>query len=126
MIPEIFIENWRVNVKWQTPVQVEQDLIISRALVCLYNDPYIADALVFRGGTALNKLFLKPPARYSEDIDFVQKRAEPIGVIINKIRELLEPWLGKPKWKITERGAKLIYQYQAIIRCQILTIDNKV
>lgn len=114
MIPEIFIENWRTNVKWQTPVQVEQDLIISRALVCLYSNPYIADTLVFRGGTALNKLFLKPPARYSEDIDFVQKRAEPVGVTINKIRELLEPWLGRPKWKITERGAKLIYQYQAI------------
>jgi len=114
MIPESFVERWRVNAKWQNPTQVEQDLIISRALVCLYNDPHVADSLVFRGGTALNKLFIKPPARYSEDIDFVQKRAEPIGSIIDRIRELLKPWLEAPKWKITERGAKLIYQYQAI------------
>ena len=74
MIPENFIEQWRNSVKWRTFSQVEQDLVISRALVDLYNDPYIKDTLVFRGGTALNKLFLKPPARYSEDIDFVQKK----------------------------------------------------
>ena len=49
MIPESFIENWRTHVKWQTPSMIEQDLVISRALVCLYNDPIIKDALVFRG-----------------------------------------------------------------------------
>lgn len=79
MIPENFIEQWQSSVKWRTLPQIEQDLVISRALVDLYNDPYIKNVLVFRGGTALNKLFLKPPARYSEDIDFVQKRPEPIG-----------------------------------------------
>lgn len=82
MIPENFIEQWQSSVKWRTLPQIEQDLVISRALVDLYNEPYIKDALVFRGGTALNKLFLKPPARYSEDIDFVQKRPEPIGQLI--------------------------------------------
>ncbi len=76
MIPENFIVAWRQHVKWQTLAQVEQDLIISRALIDLYNDAHIRDALVFRGGTALNKLFLTPGARYSEDIDFVQKREE--------------------------------------------------
>lgn len=114
MIPESFIENWRMHAKWQNTIQVEQDLVISRALVDLYNEPYIKDALVFRGGTALNKLFLKPPVRYSEDIDFVQKRPEPIGKTIDAIRVLLKPWLGDPKWKITERSAKLIYKYEAI------------
>ena len=82
MIPEIFIQAWRKNVEWQTPDQIEQDLIISRALVDLYNDPHVSEALVFRGGTALNKLFLKPPSRYSEDIDFVQKNSNPIGQTI--------------------------------------------
>ena len=114
MIPESFIENWRANAKWQTISMVEQDLIISRALVCLYNDPKIKDSLVFRGGTALHKLFIKPPARYSEDIDFVQRRPEPIGSTLEVIREILNPWLGNPKWKLTERCAKLIYQYQSI------------
>jgi len=114
MIPEIFIEDWRKSVKWQTPAQVEQDLVISRALVDLYNEPHIKNTLIFRGGTALNKLFINPPARYSEDIDFVQKNPGPIGQTINAIRDLLEPWLGVPKWKITQRGAKLIYKYESI------------
>lgn len=114
MIPESFIENWRANAKWQTLDMVEQDLVISRALVYLYNNPKIKESLVFRGGTALNKLFLKPAARYSEDIDFVQRNPEPIGSTIDVIRELLNPWLGEPKRKITERGAKLVYQYQTI------------
>ncbi|HJZ24104.1 MAG TPA: nucleotidyl transferase AbiEii/AbiGii toxin family protein, partial [Candidatus Babeliales bacterium] len=57
---------------------------------------------------------MQPPARYSEDIDFVQKRSEPIGSTTNAIRKLLEPWLGNPKWKVTERSAKLVYQYLAI------------
>lgn len=114
MIPNIFIQNWSGHVKWQTPAQVEQDLIISRALVDIYNDPHIKDALVFRGGTALNKLFINPPSRYSEDIDFVQKNADPIGHTINAIREVLKPWLGDPKWKITHRSAKLIYKYESV------------
>ena len=78
MIPENFIEQWGSAVKWRTLLQVEQDLVISRTLVDLYNEPYLKDALVFRGGTALNKLFLKPPARYSEDIDFVQINPDSI------------------------------------------------
>ena len=74
----------------------------------LYNEPRVSKALVFRGGTALNKLFLRPAARYSEDIDFVQKNADPIGQTIDAIREILKQWLGDPKWKITQRGAKVL------------------
>jgi len=114
MIPESFVERWRAKTKWQTLAMVEQDLVISRALICLYHDHTIKSSLIFRGGTALNKLFIRPSARYSEDIDFVQRRKEPIGDTINAIRKSLKPWLGEPKRKITARGAKLIYQYQAI------------
>jgi len=114
MIPENFIEAWRVHAKWQNAPQVEQDLVICKALVDLYNEPHIQNELVFRGGTALNKLFIKPAARYSEDIDFVQKRPQPIGKTIDILRELLKPWLGNPEWKITQRSAKLVYKYEAI------------
>lgn len=81
MISEIFIEQWRDKAPWQTLAMVEQDLIISRALIALYNQPKIRSSLAFRGGTALNKLFIQPPSRYSEDIDLVQLISEPIGVI---------------------------------------------
>lgn len=113
MIPDDFIESWRKTASWQMNEQIEQDLIISRALIDLYNNPHIKEALVFRGGTALNKLFINPPARYSEDIDFVQKNPDPIGQTIDTIRKLLKPWMGDPKWKITQRGAKLIYKYES-------------
>jgi len=114
MIPAIHIEKWRINAQWQTLNMVEQDLVISRALVDLYTNQQIKDSLVFRGGTALNKLFIKPPARYSEDLDFVQKQAGPIGSTFDAIRSILKPWLGEPVRKITERGAKLVYKYMAI------------
>ncbi len=114
MIPENFIRDWFSNARWQTLSMVEQDLIISRALICLYTNQHVKESLVFRGGTALNKLFIRPPARYSEDIDFVQVRPEPISPTMNAIRATLEPWLGEPKRKLTERSAKLIYTYQGI------------
>ena len=46
--------------------------LISRALVAIFAHPLLASSLAFRGGTALYKLHIKPPARYSEDIDLVQ------------------------------------------------------
>ena len=69
MIPRDYITQWRERAPWSEDFQVEQDLVISRALVALYSDPVLAEALAFRGGTALYKLYLTPPARYSEDID---------------------------------------------------------
>ncbi len=50
----------------------EQGVTTIRAIIELFRVPEIADVLVFRGGTALCKLYLDPPARYSEDIDLVQ------------------------------------------------------
>ena len=114
MIPQDFIEIWRKNAHWQNFAQVEQDLIISRALVDLYNEPRVNKELIFRGGTALNKLFLKPAVRYSEDIDLVQKNPGPIVKTIDLIRETLKPWLGDPKYKITQHSAKLLYKYETV------------
>lgn len=113
MIPEIFIEQWRSQVAWKSLAMVEQDLIISRAIIDLYNNQIIRESLVFRGGTALNKLYINPPARYSEDIDLVQIKAGPIGETLSAIRSALS-WLGEPKCKLTERSAKLIYRYTAV------------
>lgn len=69
MIPESYVEQWRLNAPWQTLAMIEQDLVISRALVELFKQEMVRSSLVFRGGTALNKLYLESPARYSEDID---------------------------------------------------------
>jgi len=37
MISESFIEQWHKKAPWQTLAMIEQDLIISRALVDIYN-----------------------------------------------------------------------------------------
>jgi len=50
---------WRNHVPWVSPAQVEQDLIISRALVDIYNHPLLKRELAFRGGTALQKCFFE-------------------------------------------------------------------
>jgi predicted nucleotidyltransferase component of viral defense system len=115
MIPELIIQAWRnSHAPWNSLTMAEQDLIISRALVNLYQQAEIKENLVFRGGTALNKIYIQPPARYSEDLDFVQIKSAPIGSIITAIRNALDHWLGEPKRKLTERSAKLIYRYQSI------------
>lgn len=59
----------------------------SRALVELFSRPAIANALAFRGGTALYKLHLRPAARYSEDIDLVQTQEGGIGPVLDAIHE---------------------------------------
>ena len=69
MIPRDYITEWRAEAPWVQDFQVEQDLIISRAMVAIFSHPVLHDALALRGGTALYKLHLRPAARYSEDID---------------------------------------------------------
>src|SRR3990167_11360661 len=113
MIPLSAITQWRKEAPWLLQSQVEQDLVLSRALVSLYQQEIIQKTLAFRGGTALNKLFVERPARYSEDLDFVQINDEPIGEILTAIREVLDPWLGQARWKQSERSAKLIYRFQS-------------
>lgn len=113
MIDGFYLAEWRMSIPWIEDYQIEQDLIIHRALVNLYENEKIRESLVFKGGTALNKIFFQPPVRYSEDIDLVQIIPQPIGPIINEIRKALS-WLGQPKGKLTARSAKLIYAYKAI------------
>jgi predicted nucleotidyltransferase component of viral defense system len=89
MIPRRYIEEWKEFAPWPENSQVEQDLVIERALVEIFSDPFLNENLAFRGGTALHKLFLKPQARYSEDIDLVQITTGPIKPILVRLRECL-------------------------------------
>lgn len=70
----------------------------------------MAENLAFRGGTALHKLFLKPPSRYSEDIDLVQTNAGAIGPVMDAIHQCLDGFLGTPKRKQAEDSVTLIYR----------------
>jgi predicted nucleotidyltransferase component of viral defense system len=90
MIPQRYIEEWRATAPWTLDAQVEQDLVIARAIVAMYSDDLLSRSLAFRGGTALHKLYLKPQIRYSEDIDLVQINSEPINPILKRMREVLD------------------------------------
>lgn len=78
MIPMMNIIAWSNVVPWAEQRQVEQDLIISRAIIELFSEPFLSEQLRFRGGTALNKLHFPAPIRNSEDIDLVPTATGPI------------------------------------------------
>lgn len=111
MIPHDYINEWRNQALWISDFQVEQDLVISRALVNIFLDQLLAGALTFQGGTALYKHCLKPAARYSEDIDLVQVRPEPAGALIDRLRNVLEPWLRKAHWKQTKDRVTFSFRF---------------
>lgn len=114
MLPSAYIEHWRRYAPWRSSEFVEQDLILSRVLTELYSSQLIADSLAFRGGTALHKIFLEKPARYSEDLDFVHIKGGRIGSVISEIRKIMDPILtSKPRYKAGEDRATLLYRYQA-------------
>jgi len=115
MIAENILEGWRTTAPWPLLGQVEQDLIISRALVELYNNDYLKTRIAFRGGTALHKMILPKPLRYSEDIDLNRLETGAGGKTIDGVRDSLNAMLGKPfKINSTERSIKIIYKYNSV------------
>ncbi|GHU65745.1 hypothetical protein AGMMS49983_14000 [Clostridia bacterium] len=112
MIPMAAITEWSNSVSWTDLHQVEQDLMISRVLCAIFQDDFLKTKLAFRGGTALHKLYLHPQKRYSEDIDLVQVDSEPIGDVLDRLREVLN-FLGLPKTKQKMSNNVLLYQYSA-------------
>ncbi len=90
MIPERHITAWQPNAPWLTVEQIEQDLVLSRLIIEIANDPYLGDELVFRGGTCLHKLRLAPGLRYSEDLDYVRQSAGGIGPLTQALRDVGE------------------------------------
>ena len=73
----------------------------------------LRSALRFRGGTALNKLHFPAPLRYSDDIDLVRTSAGPIGPILDRLRAVLEPWLGRAQFDQSPIAPKLRFRVDA-------------
>jgi predicted nucleotidyltransferase component of viral defense system len=113
MIPAQNIVAWGNVAPWAEQRQVEQDLIISRALVDIFSDSMLREALRFRGGTALNKLHFPAPLRYSEDIDLVRTSAGPIGPILDQLRVVLEPCLGQARFDQSPVAPKFRFRVEA-------------
>lgn len=127
MIPQAYINEWRQEVPWQSNEQVEQDLVICRTLVEIFSDEWLAASLAFRGGTALHKLYFKAQSRYSEDIDLVQIRAEPIKETVQRLQHVLA-FLGDSVVKPRRDGTQIICRFDSefppIIRLRLKVEAN--
>lgn len=110
MIPASYLQEWSAKAPWPELRQVEQDLIICRALCDLFNSPALAGKIAFRGGTAIHKLLFQQPLRYSEDIDLVQTQPEAIGPTVNAIRDALS-WLGKCNRTHAGHSMHLVFKF---------------
>jgi predicted nucleotidyltransferase component of viral defense system len=111
MIPKPFIAKWQSQAPWKEFAQVEQDLVISRALIEIFSDDFLNNHLAFRGGTALHKLYLHPAPRYSEDIDLVQIKAGPIKPIMKRLGDILTFFDQPRRTQIRGHGAKALYRF---------------
>ena len=45
MIPRDYITEWRAHAPWIQDLQVEQDLVICRALIEIFSHPLLKDAI---------------------------------------------------------------------------------
>jgi predicted nucleotidyltransferase component of viral defense system len=113
MIPKPDIAKWQEHAPWKQFSQVEQDLVISRALVEIFSDDFLRENLAFRGGTALHKLYLNPAPRYSEDIDLVQIKPGPIKPIMQRINEVITFFEEPRKTQVRGHGAKALYRFNS-------------
>jgi predicted nucleotidyltransferase component of viral defense system len=83
-------------VPWPNQRQVEQDLLLCRAMAALFSDKFLLTQIAMRGGTLLHKVHLAPASRFSEDIDLVVFGDRPEGHIEAAIRRVLRDQLGEP------------------------------
>ncbi|MCX6263217.1 MAG: nucleotidyl transferase AbiEii/AbiGii toxin family protein [Bacteroidetes bacterium] len=81
----------------------------------LFSDELLKENLAFRGGTALHKIYLKPQARYSEDIDLVQTKEGPIKPLLVRLRERLGFLGTKRKVDQSLHNNTIIYPFESEI-----------
>ncbi len=88
------IRAWAPHAPWATDFQIEQDLLLTRAMLAIFQDRFLASQVAMRGGTMLHKLHAAPAARYSEDIDLVAVGKRPASHIRAALLRVLSPLLG--------------------------------
>ena len=114
MIPVMNIIAWSSEAPWAEQRQIEQDLIISRAIVELFSDEFLRSELRFRGGTALNKLHFPRAVRplfgghrsRQDDSRSYQASASPNS-------RSSGAWLGEARFNTSSIAPKLIFRAPA-------------
>jgi len=79
----------RLAAKQALPEEIiEKDYLIELVLFCFAKDGFFKEKLVFRGGTALKKVYF-PDYRFSEDLDFLVSDKESLIEYEQRIDEFL-------------------------------------
>ena len=63
MIPQAYITAWRKKAPWQEDFQVEQDLVIERALMAIYSNEYLKERLPASTSSTFILFSYGPPQR---------------------------------------------------------------
>jgi predicted nucleotidyltransferase component of viral defense system len=83
------------------------DLVSLQRVVLHFNsDLVVVGAMAYRA-------FLPEGARHTEDIDLVRTTAGPIGPILDRLRKVLEPWLGGAGFAPSQTAPKLRFRVPA-------------
>lgn len=72
-----------------SPEIIEKDYFIELVLFYFSKDSSLCENLVFRGGTALKKVYF-PEYRFSEDLDFVIDNNKEINIYQEMIIQILQ------------------------------------
>jgi predicted nucleotidyltransferase component of viral defense system len=119
MIPEAHVTAWSHTAPWPEDSQIEQDLILSRFMVEIFEDSLLSDAVAMRGGTAIQKLFFDVGYRYSEDIDLVLLNSENKSEVLEKIETIGMTIFGIDREDIKKKSPDVrdqrIFDYQSEI-----------
>ena len=113
MIPQSDIIAWGIEHPWPELNQVEQDLLLSCAICEISKDPLLGEELSLRGGTALHKLVMRTPYRYSEDLDYVRSTAGGIGEVTGKLMDLGRDLGFQASTKIS-KYPKVLWKYTSV------------
>jgi uncharacterized protein len=85
-----FFQAQRLSLKYSvSPEIIEKDYFIELILFYFSQDTFLHDNIVFRGGTALKKIYF-PEYRFSEDLDFVISKKDEVGVYRDTISRILQ------------------------------------
>lgn len=107
------------QVPWPNLRQVEQDLLLCRAMTALFDDAFLKTQIAMRGGTLLHKVHLAPASRYSEDIDLVVIGNRPDEHVRKAINRVLLNVLGRPNssaWQAVKLAVRNAVKPSKVLR----------
>ena len=98
-----YFQSQRLASKSGVPPEIiEKDYFIELVLFFIAKDTYFNEKLIFRGGTALKKIFFSD-YRFSEDLDFLVDSKENLLPYKNKLDHVIEKINSEYPYNLDER-----------------------